>query len=109
MATETTGLSEDEAKAVRMALLTHRALGNKRPLLPLMGDADGDGEHDFYGLDENDNVVLVSGVTIEDSVFESDPEEDEESLEEIGTEVPEGETEVPEGPQIPEDPNRGAF
>lgn len=95
-------LSEEERLVFRSMLLTHRMLGTENPLIPLMSDADGDGKHDFYGLDENDEVVFVSGVTLEDSVFESDPEEDEESLEEVGSEIPE------DVPEVLEDPNRGA-
>lgn len=61
-------LPDEDRAVIRDALLQHRADGNPRPIIPAYEDLDGDGVTDFYGPDENEDVVLVSGVTIADTV-----------------------------------------
>lgn len=56
---------------IRAALLAWREDGVANPTIPVYKDEDGDGVADFYGLDDNDNLVLVSGITIADTVAES--------------------------------------
>ena len=57
---------------IRTILLGYKSEGVEKPLLPLNVDLDGDGIADSYGLDENDEVILVSGVPLEDTVYVSD-------------------------------------
>ena len=57
---------------IRTILLQYKSEGVEKPLLPLNVDLDGDGIADSYGLDENDEVILVSGVPLEDTVYVSD-------------------------------------
>lgn len=64
-------LAEDLAE-IKAILLQHRADGAAAPLLPLDVDLDGDGKTDAFGLDENDEVVVVSGVNLEHTVYRSD-------------------------------------
>ena len=42
----------------------------ENPTIPVYVDVDGDGVPDFYGLD-GDALVVVSGVTVADTVAES--------------------------------------
>lgn len=62
---------EDEAE-IRDILLNWRAAGVENPVLPADVDIDGDGVEDGYGLDENDQVIIVSGVPLDETVFRSD-------------------------------------
>ncbi|MDY0830727.1 hypothetical protein SK224_16450 [Microbacterium sp. BG28] len=64
-------LPEADFEATRSILLAWRADGVPRPLLPVYRDEDGDGVPDFYGLDDADQVVLVSGATLTQSVARS--------------------------------------
>lgn len=61
-------------KAIRLALLAWKADGVARPLIPVYADLDGDGIPDFYGLDEDENVIEVSGssASVRDTVATSD-------------------------------------
>lgn len=61
-------------EAIRLALLAWKADGVAEPLIPVYADVDGDGIPDFYGLDENENVIEVSGasVSVADTVATSD-------------------------------------
>jgi hypothetical protein len=65
-------LPEEDRAAIRDVLLNWRAEGQENPLLPMEVDADGDGIVDSWGLDENDEVVFVSGVALTETVFQSD-------------------------------------
>ena len=65
-------LSEEDASAIKEILVGYKKDGVVNPLLPSDFDFDGDGITDAFGLDENDNVVLVSGAKIEDTVYVSD-------------------------------------
>jgi len=64
-------MPEEDKVAMHDTLLQWKKDGNEKPLLPLDVDLDGDGKPDAYGLDENDELVFVSGVSLEDTVFES--------------------------------------
>lgn len=64
-------LAEDREQ-IKAILLQYRADGVAAPLLPLDVDLDGDGKTDAFGLDENDEVVLVSGADLEHTVYVSD-------------------------------------
>lgn len=54
---------------MRAALLAERRRGVARPLIPADVDLDGDGVCDSFGLDENDEVVIVSGVPLEETTY----------------------------------------
>lgn len=64
--------TEDDTVAIREILLAWKKEGNTNPLLPADVDIDGDGIVDSFGLDENDNVIVVSGVKLEETVYVSD-------------------------------------
>jgi len=65
-------LSKEDRDVIRDILLGYREEGESVPLLPLDVDLDGDGITDAWGLDENDEVVLVSGQKLKDTVYVSD-------------------------------------
>lgn len=59
----------DEAlEAIRLSLIQWKESGHPNPIIPVYQDLDGDGIADFYGLDDNDQVITISGATIDDSV-----------------------------------------
>lgn len=64
--------SIEDLVMIRTILLQYKTEGVEKPLLPLNVDLDGDGIADAYGLDQNDEVVLISGVKLEDTVYVSD-------------------------------------
>lgn len=59
----------DEIKSI---LLQWRSEGVENPLLPMDVDVDGDGIVDSFGLDENDEVVVVLGKPLEETVYVSE-------------------------------------
>lgn len=63
-------MSEEDKIVLRDALRKWRDGGVVNPTIPMYADADGDGVPDFYGLDENDELVVVPG-TLQESVSES--------------------------------------
>lgn len=65
-------LPAEDLAQIKAILLGYRADGVERPLLPLDVDVDGDGICDSFGLDEHDEVVIVSGVTLENTVYVSE-------------------------------------
>lgn len=65
-------LTAEDREIIRAALLAERAAGVASPLIPADVDLDGDGTADSFGLDENDEVVIVSGARLADTVYESD-------------------------------------
>lgn len=68
--------TRDEAReAIRTVLLAWRAGGVDNPIIPVYADEDGDGVADFYGLDDDGDLVLVSGATVEDTVSVSTGED----------------------------------
>lgn len=62
----------DDQAAIRDILLAWKKEGNPNPLLPADVDVDGDGIVDSFGLDENDNVIIVHGVALAGTVYVSD-------------------------------------
>ena len=79
-------LTDEDREVIGAALLAEREAGVAAPLLPADVDVNGDGTVDSFGLDENDEVVVVSGVALEhtlyvsegDDVIEHDPTPDPE-------------------------------
>lgn len=70
--------SDEDLIAIKSILLQWKSEGNPNPLLPADVDIDGDGIVDSFGLDANDNVIVVSGAKLEDTVFESTGDESDE-------------------------------
>lgn len=79
MSAATSQLSDEEREEIRQVLEAHKAAGVDEPVLPLMGDVDGDGVWDFYGLDEAGQVVVVPGATLDDTVYEATGDDHPES------------------------------
>ena len=65
-------LTDEDRAVIRSALLAEREAGVAVPLLPADVDVDGDGIVDSFGLDENDEVVVVSGVALEHTLYVSE-------------------------------------
>lgn len=61
-------LPDEDKTALRDALLTWKNDGVANPLIPLDHDVDGDGIVDSWGLDDNDQLILVPGVHIDTTV-----------------------------------------
>ncbi|QGH76580.1 hypothetical protein SEA_ANTARES_42 [Microbacterium phage Antares] len=68
----TTELSTEDRDAIKSILTAWRDEGVENPLLPMDVDADGDGICDSWGLDADGEVVLVSGASLEDTVYVSE-------------------------------------
>ena len=79
--------TEEDVSAIRDILLQWKREGNPNPLLPSDVDIDGDGVADSFGLDENDQVILVRNVPLEETVYVSEGDD-------IGPELPGAEAEV---------------
>lgn len=65
-------LTVEDRDAIKQVLLMYRAGGEANPLLPADVDLDGDGIVDSFGLDENDEVIVVRGKKLEETVYVSD-------------------------------------
>jgi hypothetical protein len=65
-------LSREDYIAIREVLIAWREDGVANPLLPSNVDINGDGKTDSYGLDAFDNVIFVTSVKLEDTVYVSD-------------------------------------
>lgn len=70
--TEITEIPDEDRVALREALLLWKKGGVENPLIPLDVDIDGDGIADSFGLDENDELVLVPGTMLESTVYLSE-------------------------------------
>ena len=70
--------TDEDAAAIKAILLQWKSEGNPNPLLPADVDIDGDGIVDSFGLDENDNVIVVSGTKLEDTVYVAEGEKSED-------------------------------
>ena len=70
--------TDEDAAAIKAILLQWKSEGNPNPLLPADVDIDGDGIVDSFGLDENDNVIVVSGTKLEDTVYVAEGEQSED-------------------------------
>lgn len=62
----------EDRETIRESLLARKAEGVERPLIPLNVDIDGDGICDAFGLNALGALVLVSGASLADTVWESD-------------------------------------
>lgn len=65
-------LNREDYATIKQILLQWKTEGVENPLLPSDVDVDGDGIVESYGLDENDNVILVRGAALTDTVYLSD-------------------------------------
>ena len=65
-------LTEADRDALREILESQREAGAVRPLLPLDVDVDGDGIVDAWGLGEDGQVALISGVSLTDTCYLSE-------------------------------------
>lgn len=73
-------LTDEDREVIRGALLAERAAGVAVPLLPADVDVNGDGTVDSFGLDENDEVVVISGAALEHTLYVSDGDDAIEHL-----------------------------
>lgn len=64
-------LSPDQKIELRDVLISQRTSEIPNPVLPAFDDFDGDGTPDFFGLNDSDELVVISGATLEDSLYES--------------------------------------
>lgn len=71
--------SDEDLIAIKSILLQWKSEGIPNPLLPADVDIDGDGIVDSFGLDVDENVIVVPGAKLEDTVFESTGDESDES------------------------------
>lgn len=72
MTDEQSKLSPEDRENLRTSLRAWQAEGVKRPLIPMDVDLDGDGIADSWGLDSFGELVVVSGVDLGETVYESD-------------------------------------
>lgn len=70
--------TDEDAAAIKAILHQWKSEGNPNPLLPADVDIDGDGIVDSFGLDENNNVIVVSGTKLEDTVYVAEGEQSED-------------------------------
>ena len=70
--------TDEDAAAIKAILLQWKSEGNPNPLLPADVDIDGDGIVDSFGLDENNNVIVMSGTKLEDTVYVAEGEQYED-------------------------------
>ena len=69
---DTATLNEEDRVLIRDILRARRAAGEENPLLAIDVDLNGDGITDAFGLDENDEPVVVLGAALEDTSYESE-------------------------------------
>lgn len=62
-------LTVEDRDAIKSILVMYRDEGDPNPLLPADVDLDGDGLVDSFGLDENDEVVVVRGRELKETVY----------------------------------------
>ena len=65
-------LSEKDRATLTKALRKWRKDGVPSPLIPMADDVTEDGIADAWGLDENDNLVIVAGTPLVDTVYETE-------------------------------------
>ena len=70
--------TDEDAAAIKAILIQWKSEGNPNPLLPADVDIDGDGIVDSFGLDENNNVIVVSDTKLEDTVYVAEGEQSED-------------------------------
>lgn len=64
----TVNLTDEDKAALKQALLTWRDEGVANPRIPLDYDVDGDGIADAFGLDANDELILIPGTLVAETV-----------------------------------------
>ena len=64
--------SQEDVTTIRDILMQWKAEGVENPLLPADVDIDGDGIVDSFGLDADNNVIIVSGAKLDDTVYFSE-------------------------------------
>lgn len=64
-------VSAEDLEVIKSILIQYKQEGNANPLLPMEVDVNGDGIVDSFGLDANENVIVVPGVKLENTVYES--------------------------------------
>ena len=67
--------TDEDHVAIQQILLQWKAEGNENPLLPMDVDIDGDGIVDSFGLDADDNVIVVNSTKLEDTVYVSEDDD----------------------------------
>ncbi|QGJ92706.1 hypothetical protein QDA04_gp36 [Microbacterium phage Megan] len=65
-------LTDDDRTAIKSILEQWRESGVLNPLLPIDVDVDGDGITDAWGLDDDGEVIFVSGASLPYTVYASD-------------------------------------
>lgn len=65
-------LTDLDRQVLRSALLAERADGVTNPLIPMDVDVTGDGVVDAWGLDGNDELVVVEGVALAGTTYVSE-------------------------------------
>lgn len=75
-------VSAEDLEVIKSILIQYKQEGNPNPLLPMDVDVNGDGIVDSFGLDADDNVIVVPGVKLEETVYESTG-----GITELGSEV----------------------
>ena len=83
-------VTSDDADTIKAILLQWRANGEENLLLPMDVDVNGDGIVDSFGLDENDDVVVVLGRKIEETVYLSEGDDVDLESVEVGAPDPDG-------------------
>lgn len=71
----TNTIPEADREQMLAALKAWKAAGNDSPMIPLDVDVDGDGTADAIGLDDDGNLVILSGVALEETTYEADETE----------------------------------
>lgn len=65
-------LTEQDRGVLKTALLQYKADGVENPMIPLNVDIDGDGINDAFALDDRDELILVSEVHLDNTVYAAD-------------------------------------
>ncbi len=65
-------MTDEDREVLRASLLAERAAGVEHPLIAIDVDVDGDGICDSFGLDDDDQLVVVPGVAIGATTYEAD-------------------------------------
>lgn len=65
-------LTPEDSEAIKAALLMMRERGEANPLLPTDFDLNGDGTVDAFGLGANDEIIVVHGVPIGETLYGSE-------------------------------------
>lgn len=69
-------IPEEDRQQLHAALLAWKAEGVERPLIPMDHDVNGDGVFDSFGLDENDQLIIVTDAALDDTVYKADGDDE---------------------------------